>query len=210
MEYLTLAPVASIIFVFTLVTSFWAFNDPQLNGKFMLHPYSIIHHKKKYFTVITSGLIHADLMHLFFNLFTFYFFAFPLEQLLGHWQFGVLYVASMVLADIPSILKHKDNYAYHSLGASGAISGVLFSIILFAPFMEIGFLFLPPSLGIWAVIFGPLYLLYCYYMAKQARDHVNHDAHFFGALAGMVLTVILSPGVIPDFIAQIVAKLNGG
>lgn len=208
MEYLNLTPVASIIFVFTIVTSFYAFNDPQLNGKFMLHPYSIVHRKAKYYTVLTSGLIHADMMHLLFNMLTFFFFAFPLEQLLGHWQFATLYIVTMVLADIPSILKHKDNYAYHSLGASGAISGVLFSAILFAPFMQIGFLFLPPSMGIWAVVFGPLYLVYCYFMAKQSRDNINHDAHFFGALAGLLLTVVLSPGIIQSFIDQIAAKLG--
>ncbi|WP_316769839.1 rhomboid family intramembrane serine protease [Pedobacter frigiditerrae] len=210
MQYLNDTPVASIIFIFTLITSVYAFNDHSVYGKFMLHPYSIVHHKAKYFTVITSGLIHADGMHLFFNMATFFFFAFPLEQLLGHWQFGLLYILSMVLADIPSILKHKNDYRYHSLGASGAISGVLFSMILFAPFMQIGILFLPPQLGIWAIIFGPLYLFYCYYMSKKSNDNINHDAHFFGALAGILLTVILFPGIIPHFVAQVMTKLTGG
>jgi membrane associated rhomboid family serine protease len=132
-----------------------------------------------------------------------------LEQLLGHWQFGLLYIGSMVLADIPSILKHKNDYGYQSLGASGAISGVLFSMILFAPFMQIGIFPLPPQYGLWAIVFGPLYLLYCYYMARQARDHVNHDAHFFGALSGLVLTIILKPEIIQSFIAQVAAKLSG-
>ena len=208
MQYLNDTPVASIIFIFTIITSFYAFNDPQLNGKFMLHPYSIVNHKTKYYTVITSGLIHADLMHLFFNMFTFYAFAFQLEQLLGHWQFGLLYIASMVLADIPSIMKHKDNYSYHSLGASGAISGVLFSYILFFPFNKIGIF--PIPFGIYSAVFGVLYLVYCYFMSKQSRDNINHDAHFFGALAGIVLTIILSRGIIPSFIDQIAGKLTGG
>nr|WP_225870977.1 rhomboid family intramembrane serine protease [Pedobacter frigiditerrae] len=209
MQYLNDTPVASIIFVFTLITSVYAFNDATVYGKFMLHPYTVSKGKKLY-TYITSGLIHADWTHLIFNMLTFYFFAFPLEQLLGHWQFGLLYIVSMVLADIPSVLKHKNEYRYHSLGASGAISGVLFSMILFAPFMQIGILFLPPQLGIWAIIFGPLYLFYCYYMSKKSNDNINHDAHFFGALAGILLTVILSPGIISDFIAQIITKLTGG
>ena len=207
LQYLNAMPVASIIFVFTLITSIYAFNDHQIYGKFMLHPYSIVNNKSRYYTIITSGLIHADMMHLIFNMFTFFFFAFALEQLLGHWQFGLLYIGSMILADIPSILKHKDDYGYHSLGASGAISGVLFSMILFAPFMQIGVFPLPPQYGPWAIVFGPLYLFYCYYMAKQARDNVNHDAHFFGAIAGIVFTIILSPGIIPSFIEQIMMKL---
>ncbi len=202
LQFLSVAPVASIIFIFTLITSIYAFYDPQLNGKFMLHPYSIAR-KTKYYTLVTSGLIHADAMHLFFNMYTFYAFAFLLEQYIGHWQFAVLYFACMILADIPSIIKHKEDFRYHSLGASGAISGVLFSSILFTPFQKIGLFILPQQLWPNSVIFGVLYLTYCYYMSKRSNDNINHDAHFFGALAGIVLTIILSPGIIPDFFSQI-------
>ncbi|MCY1512499.1 rhombosortase [compost metagenome] len=203
MQYLTDTPVASIIFIFTILTSIYAFNDHQLYGKFMLHPYSVSR-GNKWYTLITSGLIHADWMHLFFNLFTFYAFAFKLETLIGHWQFGLLYILSMVLADIPSVLKHKDNFRYNSLGASGAISAVLFSFILYYPLSSLRIFPLP--INIYAIIFGVLYLVYCYYMAKQARDHINHDAHLFGALAGIIITIILVPGIIPHFIQM----LSGG
>ncbi len=198
MEYLNVAPVASLIFVFTLITSLYAFNDNQLYGKFMLHPYSIAK-GNKYFTFITSGLIHADWMHLFFNMFTFFFFAFQLEAMIGHWQFALLYFVSLVLSDIPTVIKHKDDYRYSSLGASGAISGVLFSYILFQPLSIIGVMFIPMP----AIVFGVLYLVYCMYMSKNSRDSINHDAHFFGALTGLIFTVILVPGVIANFIAQL-------
>ena len=198
MEYLNVAPVASLIFVFTLITSLYAFNDNQLFGKFMLHPYSIAK-GNKYFTFITSGLIHADWMHLFFNMFTFFFFAFQLEAMIGHWQFALLYFASLILSDIPTVIKHKDDYRYSSLGASGAISGVLFSYILFKPLSMIGVMFIPMP----AIVFGVLYLIYCMYMSKNSRDSINHDAHFFGALTGLILTVILVPGVIPHFTAEL-------
>ncbi len=198
MEYLNVAPVASLIFVFTLITSLYAFNDSQLFGKFMLHPYSIAK-GNKYFTFITSGLIHADWMHLFFNMFTFFFFAFQLEAMIGHWQFALLYFASLILSDIPTVIKHKDDYRYSSLGASGAISGVLFSYILFKPLSMIGVMFIPMP----AIVFGVLYLFYCMYMSKNSRDSINHDAHFFGALTGLILTVILVPGVVPHFIGQL-------
>lgn len=198
MEYFNAAPIASIIFVFTIITSIYAFNDRELLGKFMLHPYSVSK-GGKYFTLITSGLIHADWMHLLFNMFTFFFFAFKLEMMLGHWQFALLYFVSLILSDIPTIFKHKDDFRYHSLGASGAISAVLFSYILFQPLSLIGVMFIPMP----AIVFGVLYLIYCMQMSKKSADNINHDAHFFGALTGMIVTVILEPGVIPHFFNEL-------
>ncbi|RYG21771.1 MAG: rhomboid family intramembrane serine protease [Chitinophagaceae bacterium] len=200
MQYLNETPVASIIFLFTIITSIYAFNDPQLLSKFMLHPYSISK-GKKWHTFITSGLIHADWMHLIFNMFTYFAFAFQLEKLIGHWQFGLLYFASMVLADLTSVTKHKNHFWYHSLGASGAVSGVLFSFILFFPLSKI--MVLPIPFGIPSILFGVLYLVYCYYMSKQAKDNINHDAHFFGALTGIIITLVLVPGIIPHFLKQL-------
>lgn len=198
LEYWNSAPVASIIFVFTLITSIYAFNNSDLFGKFMLHPYSVSKGHKLY-TFITSGLIHADWMHLFFNMFTFFFFAFKLEVMIGHWQFGLLYVVSLILSDIPTTIRHKDDYRYNSLGASGAISAVLFSYIMFQPLSMIGVMFIPMP----AIVFGVLYLIYCMYMSKNSRDSINHDAHFFGALTGLILTVILVQGIIPHFAGQL-------
>ncbi|GAB1462685.1 rhomboid family intramembrane serine protease [Pedobacter sp.] len=198
LEYWNAAPVASIIFVFTIITSIYAFNNTDLFGKFMLHPYSVAKGNKIY-TFITSGLIHADWMHLFFNMFTFFFFAFQLEVLIGHWQFALLYIVSLILSDIPTAIRHKNDYRYSSLGASGAISAVLFSYILFKPLSIIGVMFIPMP----AIVFGVLYLIYCMYMSKNSRDSINHDAHFFGALTGLILTVILVQGVIPHFIAEL-------
>lgn len=203
MEYLNMAPVASIIFVFTLVTSLYAFYDQSLYGKFMLHPYSVSK-GNKVFTLITSGLIHADWMHLFFNLFTFYAFAFMLEQMMGSWQFGLMYFIALILSDLPTVFKHKDDFHYNSLGASGAISAVLFSYILYNPLSKIYIMFIP--IGIPAVAFGGLYLIYCAYASKNSRDNINHDAHFFGALTGLIFTVIFVPGIIQHFIAA----LTGG
>ncbi|MFD2284936.1 rhomboid family intramembrane serine protease [Pedobacter petrophilus] len=203
MEYLNMAPVASIIFVFTLVTSLYAFYDQSLYGKFMLHPYSVSK-GNKVFTLITSGLIHADWMHLFFNMFTFYAFAFTLEQMMGSWQFGLMYFLALILSDLPTVFKHKDDFHYNSLGASGAISAVLFSYILYNPLSKIYIMFIP--IGIPAVVFGGLYLIYCVYASKNSRDNINHDAHFFGALTGLIFTIIFVPGILQHFIAA----LTGG
>lgn len=197
MEYFNIAPVASVIFLFTLVSSLYAFYNHSLYGKFMLHPYSVAKGHNIY-TLITSGLIHADYMHLFFNLFTFFAFAFTLEQMMGHWQFGLMYILALILSDLPTVFKNKDNFHYHSLGASGAISAVLFSYILYQPLSSIYLMFIP--IGIPAIVFGVLYLIYCAYASKNSRDNINHDAHFFGALSGMIFTVIFVPGIIPNFI----------
>ena len=210
-QYITQTPVASIIFLFTVVTSIYAFSNPQVLGKFMLHPYSVSRGQHVH-TLLTSGLIHRDWMHLLFNMITFFFFGFQLERIMaassswGHGQFALLYVLSLVLSDLPTVVKHKNNYGYHSLGASGAMCAVLFSAILFMPGMEIYLFFIP--IGIPAVIFGPLFLAYCVWMARAANDGINHDAHFYGALSGLLITIILYPGIVPYFLEQIQQMLS--
>lgn len=201
MEYLNQTPVASLILIFTVVTSIYAFNDHTLYGKFMLHPYSV-YRKNKIYTLITSGLIHSDWMHLIFNMMTFFFFAFSLEAQIGSLRFGLIYFLSLILSDITSVLKHKDDFWYNSLGASGAISGVLFSYILFYPLSKLYLFFIP--IGIPAVLFGGLYLMYCVYASKQSRDNINHDAHFFGALTGIIITILIIPGIVPHFLSALV------
>jgi membrane associated rhomboid family serine protease len=201
MEYLNQTPVASLILIFTVVTSIYAFNDHTLYGKFMLHPYSV-YRKNKLYTLITSGMIHSDWMHLIFNMMTFFFFAFTLEAQIGSWRFGLIYFLSLVLSDIPSVMKHKNDFWYNSLGASGAISGVLFSYILFYPLSKLYLFFIP--IGIPAVLFGGLYLMYCVYASKQSRDNINHDAHFFGALTGIIITILIIPGIVPHFLTALV------
>lgn len=205
-QYLIQMPVASIIFAFTIVTSIYAFSNPNLFGKFMLHPYSVSRGQKVY-TVVTSGLIHRDWMHLLFNMLTFYFFGFPLEALLaslsswGHLQFALIYLLGLILSDVTTIFKHKNNTSYYSLGASGAICAILFSFILFQPKMMLGIFFVIP-MPAW--LFGILFLVYCWWAAKQAPNGINHDAHLYGAIVGLLLTMMLYPGVINHFIGQFV------
>ena len=204
-EYLSSTPVASLIFILTIITTLLAFSNEELYGKFMMHPYSV-YRKQNVYTLITSGFIHKDWMHLFFNMFSFYFFAFKLEQTIGHWQFGVLYLVSMVLSDLPSVAKHREDFWYNSLGASGAISAVVFSYILFFPMT--GMYIMPIPFEIKAIFFGPLYLIYCSYASKYSRDNVNHDAHFFGALSGIMITIAMYPRVVPLFLHQIITVVQ--
>ncbi|RYE12820.1 MAG: rhomboid family intramembrane serine protease [Sphingobacteriales bacterium] len=199
LEYLQFAPVASILFVLTIITTLFGFNNANAQNNMILHPYSVAR-KKNVYTLITSGFIHNDWMHLFFNMFSFYAFAFQLESIIGHWEFLVLYMVSLVLSDLPTVYKNRDNYHYRSLGASGAISAIVFSFILYSPKSEL--MIMPIPVAIPAYIFGGLYLLYCTYASKYSQDKINHDAHLYGALAGIIITIILNPGVISLFLGK--------
>ena len=206
-QYLFYFPVASIIFGLTIAASLLAFRNHELLRKLMLNPFEFIH-GKKYYQVITSGFIHADIQHLLFNMLSFYFFAFPLEGLMvqaagviGHLYFGLVYIISMVLADTYTIIKQKDNPSYFSLGASGAVTAVIFSAILFEPMNKIYLMFIP--IGIPAPIFAVLYVGYSIYAAKQMRGNINHEAHLGGAFSGLILTILLFQGILHHFIRAI-------
>src|ERR1700744_6019507 len=199
-EYIVNFPVASLIMAITIGASLFAFSNEKYHNKWMLQPYYVARGEDVY-TYFTSALIHADWMHLIFNMLSYYFFAFALEAKLGHWQFALLYTASMVLSDIPTVIKHKNNPGYRCLGASGAVSAVIFGAILFFPTSEMQLMILPIPMQAW--IFGILYLVYCHFASKRGRDHVNHDAHLFGAISGIVITIILHPSVLGDFVNQV-------
>jgi membrane associated rhomboid family serine protease len=204
-QYLTAAPVASVIFAIIIIVSLLAFYNDNLYNKLLLQPYDVSRGKKVY-TLITSGFIHADWSHLFFNMFSYFFFAFQLEATLGHWQFGLLYMVSLVLSDLPSVAKHKNDLWYRSLGASGAISAVVFGYIMFNPLNSLYLMFIP--IPIPAIVFGVLYLVYCSYASKRGQGNINHDAHLFGALSGVMITVILVPQVVPYFFHTVTAGVQ--
>jgi membrane associated rhomboid family serine protease len=194
------SPVAIVLFVTTVAVSLYTmYRNNMLYFKWLLSPMRVVR-EKKYYLLITSGFLHADLMHLLFNMLTFYFFGFRLEQAIGSMNFLLIYFLSMILSSIPTVIKHKDNYEYGSVGASGAISGILFSFILLSP--SSGILIFPLPIPMPAWIFGILYLLWSYFAAKRAKDNINHDAHFYGALTGIVMMIILFPGIIKHFIAS--------
>jgi len=195
-QYFTAAPVACIIFAVTIAISLFAFYNDDLYTRFILQPYSVS--KGKYlYTLITSGFIHADWMHLLFNMMTFYFFAFQLEVTIGHWQFGLLYGLSLILSDIPTVVKHKNDFWYRSLGASGAVSAVVFAFIFLDPLQKLGPIGLSERFMIPGVVFGILYLVISSYLDKKGKGNINHSAHIWGALYGIVFLVITG-----SFLAQ--------
>jgi membrane associated rhomboid family serine protease len=131
---------------------------------------------------------------------SYYFFAFSLSEFVGGSKFLLIYLGSLIIANIPSLVKHKHEQDYRSIGASGAISGVIFSYILFSPMSKM--MIYPVPVPLPAYIFAVLYLAWSYFAARQARDFVNHDAHFWGALAGVILTLILRPDSLSIFLSN--------
>lgn len=191
------------ILIVTIAASFYAWNQQNIYQKWMLNPYQI-KHSKQYWRFITSGFIHLNYTHLFFNMFALYFFGQHVAYYfgaMGNQLLVVLYLSGMVISDIPTYLKYKDIPNYNSLGASGGVAAVLFSSIMFEPLNPIYIMFIP--IGIPGFVLGTLYLIYSYYQGKRMSDNINHDAHLYGAIFGLVFTVLLRPGVIVSFVQQI-------
>ena len=186
------SPIAATIFAITLITSIRAFRDPQLKFQFIFNPYKVMH-EPDYKRLVTHGLIHANQAHLAFNMITFFFFAFYFERLIGHWQFAVFYIAALVLSSLTTLFKYKDAPHYNALGASGAVSAIILGVIMFDPTMELYIFFALPMPG-W--LFAILYIGYSHYASQNANDNIGHEAHLWGALSGIVLTMILHPPVI--------------
>ena len=157
----------------------------------------------QYYRLLTSGFIHADFMHLIFNMLTLWFFGKVLEEryfmYFGKFTFLIFYLAAITLSDLPSYIKHKNNSSYASLGASGGVSAILFAYIILAPWSTIYLFFLPVP----AIVFGVVYLVYSQYMARKGGDNINHDAHFWGAVIGVAGVLILDNEAIPRFIQLI-------
>lgn len=185
-------PGATTIFALTLVVSLVGlFRAPQLIERCLLRPYWLAR-RREYHTLVTSGLVHADFGHLVFNLLTFYFFAFPLERVLGTGRFVALYLAGLLVSDVGTIVKHRRNPDYASLGASGAILAVLFASIVYFPGQML--FIIPIPVPIPAPLFAVGYLAYTWYSARNARGRINHDAHLGGALTGLAFVAVTDPG----------------
>jgi membrane associated rhomboid family serine protease len=188
------------IIIITCVITLTGFKNGKVVDELIFWP-PAISKKHQYYRFITCGLIHADYMHLIFNMLTLYFFGTVMEayyqgQLgLQKWYYLALYIGALIVSNIPTYLKHRNDYNYRSLGASGAVSAVLFAFILLRPWQKILVLVFPVP----AIIYGGLFLFYSAYMSRKGGDNVNHDAHFYGALFGVLFTIIVRPEVVEIF-----------
>lgn len=182
---------AWLIFLATLATSLVAlFVSPGVLDKNLFRPYWM-ERRKQYHTVITSGFVHADIMHLLFNMMTYYFFAFDLERAIGPMKFFALYFIALLTSSLGSWYKQRRNPDYATVGASGAICAVLFASILYFP--DKSMLIFPIPIPIPAPLFAVGYLAYTYYAARNQRDRINHDAHLGGALTGLLFVAVTEP-----------------
>lgn len=191
------------ILIITIALSFYAWKRPEIYQKWILTPYKIKHYRE-YWRFITSGFVHINYIHLFFNMFALYFFGQHVAYYFGpngDLILVILYLLGIIISDIPTYLKYQNMPNYNSLGASGGVAAVVFSSIMFEPLNPIMIMFIP--FGIPGFVLGALYLVYSYYQGKQMSDNINHDAHLFGAIFGLAFTVLLRPGVLVSFVEQV-------
>ena len=170
------------------------FVDQRLIEKLLFRPFEFAR-KRNRFTAITSGFVHADLPHLIFNMITFWFFGTPLERRIGMPLFLLLYFAALLLSLAGTLRKHRNDPQYATLGASGAISAVLFAYIVYFPTSKL--MILPIPVPIPAPLFAVAYLVYSVWSARQNRGRINHEAHLDGALFGLAFVALTDPGAYP-------------
>ena len=191
-----------IIIVLTCVISYTAFNNSKLMSDWILSPFKA-QRDKQYYRYITYGFLHADGMHLLFNMITLYFFGRVMEGFytsqLGPFGYVLFYLGGIIFSVLPSATQHQKDPAYATLGASGAVSAVLFAYILFEPWTTLLIFFIPCP----AIIYAVLYVAYSIWLDKKGGDNVNHSAHLWGAAYGIAATLVIQPSVLGHFINQL-------
>ncbi len=199
--------ITSIIIILTVIVSLFCFYGGGFNAlKFNAYQ---IWHSKQWYRMLSYGFVHGSWWHLFFNMFTLHFFGRVVEQYfvaffgntIGIILYIVLYITAIVISTLGDLIKYRNHYNYNAVGASGAVSAILFASILFEPQMGI-YIYLIP-IPIPGYIFAPLYLLYCWYMAKRNADNIGHSAHFWGAVYGLLFPLICNPAFFSYFISQL-------
>lgn len=190
-----------IIIAATCIVSFMAFNNRQLLDSLILWPPAV--QRGQYYRLLSYGLIHADGTHLLFNMFTLFFFGRAMEPLytgiLGPFGFAAFYVLGLLISILPTWLANRNNAGYRSLGASGAVSAVLFAYILVAPWSLIYLYFIPVP----AILFAVAYIGYSIYMDRKGGGNINHSAHLWGAAYGVLFTIFMQPRVLGLFVERL-------
>jgi membrane associated rhomboid family serine protease len=198
--------ITTVIVALTVITSLLAFNRIQLFENLMFWPYRIWRNNEWY-RLVSCGFIHADIAHLFFNMFSLFSFGLYIENTFenllgsnGRFAFLAMYIGAIASADAFNLFRQKDNFSYRSIGASGGVAAVIFSYILLNPYGGISIFFLP---YVPAFIFGGLYLTYSAYMAKRGGDNIGHMAHFTGSVFGFFFPCFFQPTLLKSFFIQL-------
>jgi membrane associated rhomboid family serine protease len=196
-----------IIIALTCVISYTAFNNQKLMADWILLPYLTLKDKQHY-RFVTYGFLHADFMHLLFNMMTLYFFGSMIESFynskMGMFGYAVFYLGGIIVSVLPGAMQHSKDPKYATLGASGAVSAVLFAFILFKPWTTLLIFFVPCP----AIIYAVLYVAYSIWQDKKGGDNVNHSAHLWGAAYGVAATVLVQPSLISNFINALMAPFR--
>lgn len=194
----------------TVLVSYLAFQNHELMDRLQFNAAKVIH-QKQYYRLITHAFIHANWSHLLVNMFVLFFFGRGIEQYFGYYfgnratvYFLLLYFGGILASNIWSLIKHQNNYYYNAVGASGAVSAMLFAFIFFNPWEKLYFFGILPIPGI---LFAVGYLFYSYQMSKKSNDNVAHDAHILGAIFGFVFPILLKPELFNQFIDQLFSFL---
>lgn len=187
------------IIVINVLFSYKGFNDLSFFRKYEFHIGSI--KAGEQIRMISSGFLHVDMLHLIFNMMTLWFFAPVVLGYLGNFSFVLIYLGSLIFGNLLSLLFHKNDYSYRAVGASGAVTGVLYSAILLQPDMMLGLFFIIP---IPAYLFGILYLLYSIYGMRAKNDNIGHTAHFGGAIGGYAITLLKEPSLLVNNITMVI------
>lgn len=186
--------ITLVIIIVTVLISLAAFNSGKIMEDLIFYPPAVTY-QRQWYRFFTCGFIHADFGHLFFNMFALFLFGqgsnktgvestfVDLFQEKGKALYLVLYILALFFSLLPTYLKNRTNTNYRSLGASGAVSAIIFAGILLFPNIKIGFFFIPPIIP--GYIFGPLYLIISHFMGRRGGDNINHSAHIWGALFGI-------------------------
>jgi membrane associated rhomboid family serine protease len=199
--------LTTLIILVTCVISYLAEENRDMKEKWLHSPY-LVKKRGEYYRWLSSGFVHDGYMHLAFNMIAFYNFGRAIEMIfastfgnIGLVLFVFFYLSAIVISDLPNYFRFQDNYLYKSLGASGGVTAIVFSGLLFFPLAEVSLIFLPIPMPFF--IFAGLYLFYTYYMTQHSHDNINHGAHLLGAVYGLVFTVVLYPNSLADFVVQI-------
>lgn len=196
-----------MIVILTSLISIAAFRRRELFYRLDLSPARVVH-KREYYRIFSHAFLHADYVHLGINMLVLYSFGRYIEQVFSQLQeagvifsgtffFILLYVLSMALASVSTVIRYRNQESYSAVGASGAVSAIVFTYIFFAPLEKIYFYMVLPIPGI---LFGALYLIYSSYMSRRSRDNINHAAHFWGAVVGFVFPILLEPKLFMVFL----------
>jgi membrane associated rhomboid family serine protease len=197
--------ISIIIIAVTAILSIQAFSNTQLMNKLIFNPYTI-KNRNEWIRFLSSGFLHADWMHLLVNMFVLFSFGPVVEHYYAYffgsasiWVYILLYLSSIVAANASTYYRQQNNPGYNALGASGAVSAVVFASILFQPTAKI---YLYGIIGIPGYIGGILYLVYSQYSSQKINDNVNHEAHLYGAIYGIIFTLVFKPQVFKFFLNQ--------